>query len=172
MAYNLIESYGVIGDMYSLALVGTNGSIDWCCLPRFDSPSVFAAILDAAKGGSFQIAPSARYTAEQRYLPATAVVVTTFRTEDGGVVEVTDFMPAGRADAADRRAELHRRVCCTRGGAEVVVRFRPRFDYGASTTLISARAHGVIATDGDDEVLTLAAPTGIWWHLDDATALA
>ena len=170
--YPPISAYAMVGDMHTAALVALNGSIDWCCLPRFDSPSVFAAILDAGTGGSFQIAPSARYTAEQRYLPATAVVVTTFRTEEGGVVEVTDFMPVGRADTGDRRAELHRRVCCTRGAAEVVVRFRPRFDYAASTTLLSARAHGVIATDGDDEVLTLAAPTGLWWHLEDGTALA
>ena len=79
--YPPISAYAMVGDMHTAALVALNGSIDWCCLPRFDSPSVFAAILDAAKGGNFQIAPSGRYTAEQRYLPATAVVVTTFRTE-------------------------------------------------------------------------------------------
>ena len=170
--YPPISAYALVGDMHTAALVALNGSIDWCCLPRFDSPSVFAAILDAAKGGSFQIAPSGRYTAEQRYLPATAVVVTTFRTEDGGVVELTDFMPVGRPEPNGRRAELHRRVCCTRGEAEVVVRFRPRFDYGASATLLFPRANGVIATDGDDESLALAAPRSIWWHLENATAHA
>ncbi|HET9013151.1 MAG TPA: glycoside hydrolase family 15 protein [Gemmatimonadaceae bacterium] len=170
--YPPISAYALVGDMHTAALVALNGSIDWCCLPRFDSPSVFAAILDAAKGGSFQIAPSGRYTSEQRYLPATAVVVTTFRTEEGGVVELTDFMPVGRPEKNGRRAELHRRVRCTRGEAEVIVRFRPRFDYGASTTLLFPRANGVIATDGDDESLALAAPRSIWWHLENATAHA
>ena len=170
--YPPISAYAMVGDMHTAALVALNGSIDWCCLPRFDSPSVFAAILDAAKGGSFQIAPTGRYTAEQRYVTATAIVVTTFRTEDGGVLEVTDFMPVGRAEVGERHAELHRRVSCTRGEAEVLVRFRPRFDYAASTTSLSPRWHGVIATDGEDEVLTLAGPRGIWWHIDDGSAAA
>src|SRR5512132_3653925 len=83
--YAPISAYGLVGDMHTTALLALNGAIDWCCLPRFDSPPVFAAILDAARGGSFQISPTGHYSAEQRYLPATAVLVTTFRTESGGV---------------------------------------------------------------------------------------
>src|SRR5512133_2234717 len=171
-AYAPISAYGLVGDMHSAALVALNGAIDWCCFPRFDSPSVFAAILDAARGGSFQIAPSTPYSAEQRYLPATAVLVTTFRTESGGVVEVTDFMPVTRDGKRGPFAELHRRVRCTRGAAELIVRFRPRFDYGATDTRIVARRNGVIATDGEDEALALAVPKEIWWHIEDATAFS
>ena len=68
--YPPIGDYALIGDCHSAALVSRTASVDWCCFPRFDSPSVFAAILDAANGGSFQISPSAPYSAEQRYLPA------------------------------------------------------------------------------------------------------
>ena len=71
MAYKPIESYGVIGDMHSVALVGTDGSIDWCCLPHFDSPSIFAAILDDKIGGSFKIAATQGGHTRQLYLPET-----------------------------------------------------------------------------------------------------
>ena len=171
-AYAPISAFAVVGDMHTAALVALNGSVDWCCLPHFDSPSVFAALLDAGKGGSFQISPSGRFSAEQRYLPATAVLVTTFRTHDGGVGELTDFMPVTHEGTRGDYAELHRRVRCSRGSAELVVRFRPRFDYASSTTRLVPRRNGVLATDGDDEVLTLAAPRDIWWHLEDGTALA
>jgi GH15 family glucan-1,4-alpha-glucosidase len=69
--YKPISDYGVIGDCRSAALVGLDGSIDWCCFPRFDSPGVFAAILDARKGGSFAITPQGIYSAAQRYLDDT-----------------------------------------------------------------------------------------------------
>ncbi|MFL5578276.1 MAG: glycoside hydrolase family 15 protein [Gemmatimonadaceae bacterium] len=170
--YAPISAYALVGDLHTAALVALNGSVDWLCLPRFDSASVFGALLDAGKGGNFQISPSARFSAEQRYLPATAVLVTTFRTEDGGVVEVTDFMPLTRDGTRGDFAELHRRVSCTRGEAELVLRFRPRFDYAASSTRLVARSAGVLATDGEDEVLALAAPREIWWHLEDGAALA
>jgi GH15 family glucan-1,4-alpha-glucosidase len=170
--YAPISAYALIGDMRTAALVALNGSVDWCCLPEFDSPSVFGAILDTTRGGDFQISPSAKFSAEQRYLPATAVLVTTFHSEDGGVVEITDFMPVTRGGTRGHHAELHRRVTCTRGAAELVVRFRPRFDYAASTTRLVARSAGVLATDAEDEVLTLAAPRDIWWHLEEGSALA
>ena len=92
LAYKPIESYGVIGDMHSVALVAYDGSIDWCCLPEFDSPSVFAAILDERKGGYFKIASTRGAALKQMYLPETNVLVTRFLSRDG-VGEVTDFMP-------------------------------------------------------------------------------
>ena len=99
MAYQPIENYGMIGDMHSVALVGTNGSIDWLCWPRFDSPSVFAAILDDKKGGSFRIAPTdADVTCKQFYWPGTNVLVTRFLGREGAT-ELTDFMPVGAAAA-------------------------------------------------------------------------
>ena len=93
MSYQPIENYGVIGDLHTVALVGMDGSIDFMCAPRFDSPSVFAALLDAERGGRFQLAPlleGARR--KQLYLPDTCVLLTRFLS-DAGVAEVSDFMP-------------------------------------------------------------------------------
>ena len=169
--YRPISSYALIGDLHTSALVGLNGSIDWCCFPYFDSPSVFASILDARRGGSFQIAPAASYTVEQRYSPATNVLITTFRLDAGGVIELTDFMPVTASGHRGDFAEIHRRVRCTRGEGVIVVRFAPRFDYGASPIRLQPRWDGVLATDTEDDVLTLAAPRDLWWRLDDGCAV-
>src|SRR5579883_996794 len=168
--YLPISDYGTIGDLHTAALVGRNGSIDWYCPRSFDSPSVFAAILDAARGGACRIEPTAPYTTEQRYLAETAVLVTTFRTATG-VVELTDFMPIS---PAGRRvfAEIHRRVECVSGQVEVRVLFKPCFDYATGTSQVQPRRHGLLATDAEDEVLTLASPAEIWWTLDDGAASA
>src|SRR4051812_28057372 len=113
MAYNLIESYGVIGDMYSLALVGTDGSIDWCCLPRFDSPSVFGAILDDKKGGFFRIgATHGQCQGRQMYLPETNILITRFLSPEG-VGEIVDFMPV--TTALSGRGKRHEIVRIVRG---------------------------------------------------------
>jgi GH15 family glucan-1,4-alpha-glucosidase len=85
MGYKPISDYGIIGNMLSAALVGADGSIDWCCLPRFDSPSVFAAILDDEKGGRFQIKPQMPFESHQAYLPDTNILQTTFQAETGTV---------------------------------------------------------------------------------------
>jgi len=92
MVYKPIESYGVVGDLHTVALVGMDGSIDWCCLPHFDSPSIFAAILDEKKGGFFKIASLHEAQRKQMYLPDSNVLVTRFVSPDG-VGEVIDFMP-------------------------------------------------------------------------------
>src|SRR5260370_16919057 len=92
--YQPIEDYAVIGDLHTVALVGKNGSIDWCCLPRFDSPSVFGALLDVNKGSFFCIAPpdAPGMGHKQLYLPETNMLITRFLTVDG-VGEITDFTP-------------------------------------------------------------------------------
>src|SRR5258707_4769334 len=91
--YQPIEDYAVIGDLHTVALVGKNGSIDWCCLPRMDSPSVFRRILDAQKAGFFQIAPTDQNVkGQQIYYPNTNVLMTRF-ANDTPVGEVTDFCP-------------------------------------------------------------------------------
>src|SRR5437879_9980562 len=92
--YQPIEDYGLIGNLHTVALVGKNGSIDWCCLPRFDSPSVFGALLDAKKGGFYRIAPPDMPETgyKQLYLPDTNILLTRFLTQDG-VGEIIDYMP-------------------------------------------------------------------------------
>jgi GH15 family glucan-1,4-alpha-glucosidase len=89
-----LSEYGLIGDMRTAALIGLDGAIDWCCLPRFDSGSVFAAILDQERGGTWAIRPEGEWTSTQRYLPRTNILETTFRTPEG-IVALTDFMPVG-----------------------------------------------------------------------------
>src|SRR6266700_3795141 len=86
MSFLPVGDYGVIGDLHTAALIGRNGSIDWLCAPRFDSPSVFAALLDDQRGGRWCIAPTVPATTEHRYLPGTNILVTTFRIESGGVL--------------------------------------------------------------------------------------
>ena len=133
-AYRDIGDYGVIGDCHSAALVSIDGSIDWCTFPRFDSPSVFAAILDAGKGGSFSIRPAEPFTAEQRYLPMTNVLETTFRA-DNAVLTLTDCMPLyprrpGQLPVAQHEVVRHLRV--SGGPLAVSVEYSPRPDYGRS----------------------------------------
>ena len=132
---NQIGDYGVIGDCHSLALVGRDGSIDWCCFPRFDSPSVLARVLDEDGGGHFTIAPAESPRATERaYLPATNVLATRFHTGTG-VLEVTDCMPVAPFDPAHpaqvtTRHSILRRVRCLEGRVTAEVRLDPRPEYG------------------------------------------
>ena len=129
VAYAPIENYGVIGNMRTAALVGKHGSIDWFCFPHFDSPSVFAAILDDEKGGRFEIAPVGDGAAtKQLYWPDTNVLITRFLSADG-VGEIEDFMPVGGGGADDWRDHLIRRVRVVRGAVTFHVRCHPAFDY-------------------------------------------
>jgi GH15 family glucan-1,4-alpha-glucosidase len=125
--YLPIENHGIIGDLHTVALVGTDGTIDWYCPERFDSPSVFASILDAEKGGYYRIAPvQPGHTTKQLYFPDTNVLITRFLTPEG-VGEVQDFMPIHRDPGHRRR--LVRRVICVRGEMHFRVECEPRFDY-------------------------------------------
>jgi GH15 family glucan-1,4-alpha-glucosidase len=128
--YLPISDHGLIGDLRSVALVGTNGTIDWYCCPAFDAPSVFASILDADRGGCFELAAIGRARTKQFYFPDTNVLITRFFTEDG-VGEVQDFMPVGGESVEADRHRLIRRVVCVRGSLPFRVRVAPRFDYGA-----------------------------------------
>jgi GH15 family glucan-1,4-alpha-glucosidase len=126
--YPNISDHGLIGDLQTAALVATDGTIDWYCCPRFDSPSVFASILDAGRGGYFRVAPDRDdYVSRQLYLPDTAVLITRFLTPDG-VGEVHDFMPVAGKTATDRH-RIVRQVRVVRGTMRFVVELRPRFDY-------------------------------------------
>src|ERR1700758_391529 len=127
MAFERIENYGVIGNMQSIALVGINGSIDFLCYPDFDSPTVFAALLDDEKGGRFQIEPQLRNVRiRQLYLPETHILVTRFLAEEG-VAELTDFMPIEKE--AEQPNEIIRMACVIRGNVSFKMRCQPRFNY-------------------------------------------
>jgi GH15 family glucan-1,4-alpha-glucosidase len=170
--YKPISAYGVVGDTRTAALIGQDGSIDWCCFPRFDSPSCFAALIDAAGGGFFRIQPVRAYTSSQRYYPLTNILVTSFHLRDGsGILELLDFMPSPGETAIADPHELHRRMRCLRGEVEVVVDFRPRFDYARALTRVQLCEHGVFAS-GAAESLLLTGTSHIVWEIADADSAA
>jgi GH15 family glucan-1,4-alpha-glucosidase len=137
--YQPLENYGIIGNLRTAALVGTDGSIDWLCMPHFDSPSIFAAILDDRKGGRFRIAPAGDdLRQKQFYWPDTAILVTRFLHTDG-VGEVEDYMPVGGTGAV--RDELIRRVRVVRGKMSFRLECRPAFDYARATHQCHLDAH-------------------------------
>ena len=126
--YAPISDYGVIGDGRTAALVALDGSVDWLCAPRFDSPSMFGALIDAERGGRFALAPEAPFEAEQRYVPETNVLETTFTTAAGSV-RVTDSLNLEEGRPLLWR-ELARRVEGLSGRVPMRWRVEPRFDYG------------------------------------------
>jgi GH15 family glucan-1,4-alpha-glucosidase len=129
MGQQPIEDYGIIGDLHTAALVGMDGSIDWLCFPNFDSPSVFAAILDEEKGGRFKISPTLEnVTHKQFYWPDTNVLMTRFLCADG-VGEITDFMPVDKPAAWCGRHQVVRRVAVVRGAMPFRMECRPAFNY-------------------------------------------
>jgi GH15 family glucan-1,4-alpha-glucosidase len=131
MTFLPIENYGVIGNMKSIALVGMNGSIDFLCYPEFDSPTVFASLLDQTKGGRFQIEPQLTgMRIRQLYLPDTNILITRFLAEEG-VAELTDFMPI--ESEAEQPNETVRMVTVIRGTVPFTMRCQPRFNYATST---------------------------------------
>ena len=128
--YLRIEDHGIIGDLYTAALVGVNGTIDWFCAPHFDSPSIFASILDEEKGGHFSLSPANHdVRSTQYYLPETNVLVTHF-TSDEGVAQVVDFMPIRTRAAGDTDHVLIRRITGIRGNLHMRIDCSPRFNYG------------------------------------------
>ena len=142
--YLPIAEHGLIGDLHTVALVGTDGTIDWYCCPRFDSPSVFAAILDADRGGLFRISPDCEgCTSKQLYLPDTAVLITRFLMPEG-VGEVQDFMPPPGTGEAVHRHRIIRRVVAVRGQMRFVVDLAPRFDYARARHELELTPHGAL----------------------------
>ncbi len=129
MGYQPIHNYGIIGNMYTTALVGMNGAIDWFCFPAHDSPSVFAALLDAQKGGHFKISPMTdEATLKQFYWSGTNVLITRFLTPDG-IGEITDFMPVGIKDQELGYQWLVRRLQVIRGSMDFRMECNPAFNY-------------------------------------------
>ncbi|MFE2264384.1 glycoside hydrolase family 15 protein [Streptomyces griseosporeus] len=156
--YLRVAEHGLIGDLRTVALVGTDGTIDWYCCPSFDAPSVFAAILDAERGGCFELAADGPARTKQFYFPDTNVLITRFFTEEG-VGEVQDFMPVADEGPEAERHRLIRRVVCVRGTVPFRARIAPRFDYGARPhTLRTAGDTAVFATAGLSLALTATVP--------------
>jgi len=143
--YQPIEDYAVIGNLHTVALVGINGSIDWCCIPRFDSPSVFGALLDAHKGGCFRIAPldSPTMRHKQLYIPETNVLITRFLTVDG-VGEIIDFMPIKPVDSAELQHHIIRSVKVVRGSLSFEMVCRPAFNYARDPHKVYLSKEGAV----------------------------
>lgn len=149
MAEKRIENYGMIGDLHTVALVGMDGSIDFMCFPHFDSPTIFAALLDAEKGGHFKLAPvDQEMRHKQMYLPDSAVLLTRFLGEEG-VAEVSDFMPV---QENGHKPDLVRRAKVVRGDISFRMELSPRFDYGRASHHIERQNDGALMiSDGPDK---------------------
>jgi GH15 family glucan-1,4-alpha-glucosidase len=152
MGYLPIEDHGITGDLHTAALVGTDGTIDWLCLPAFDSPSVFCSILDDERGGHFKLRPVQDFHSQQLYLPDTNVLLTRFLSPEG-VAEVLDFMPI--EDERETRHDLVRDVRVIRGRMTIRVDCRPAFDYARKEHTIEFVKGGAIFR-GSGMVLNLA----------------
>ena len=147
-----IGDYAIVGDCRSAALISRRGSVDWLCWPRFDSPSIFAALLDSGRGGCFSISPAAPFTASRRYLDGSAVLETTFETRTG-VVRLTDLMPVASETDKTKHLwpdhELLRYVECVAGTVELEILFDPRPDYGRTAPrLVDQNAFGLVWEQG------------------------
>jgi GH15 family glucan-1,4-alpha-glucosidase len=148
-----IENHAIVGDLNTVALVALDGTIDFMCFPRFDSPSIFASLLDEERGGMFSIKPSLNGAKhKQLYLPDSNILLTRFLSADG-VVEISDFMPVEEAGVSHN---LVRRVKCVRGESEIRMMCAPRFNYGRST-----HKAGREAGAGTEIIFTSEGPDGL-----------
>jgi GH15 family glucan-1,4-alpha-glucosidase len=165
-----IADYALISDRHSAALVSRDGSVDWLCFPRFDSPSVFARLLDG-EAGHWSIRPSVSHEVSRRYLQRTMVLETTFRTASGTVV-LTDALLVGADNGGHRLGVgvprlLARRLSCTEGEVPVETDYRPRPEYGLVAPILSTTQGGVTSRGGA-EWLVLTTPTTM--TITDASA--
>jgi GH15 family glucan-1,4-alpha-glucosidase len=179
--YAAIRDYAAIGDGRTTALVARDGSVDWLCIPDVDSPPVFGRLLDAEKGGAFELAPEGSFEATRRYLPDTNVLETTFRTESG-VVRVVDAMLLARGDWITPLRELVRRVECVEGPVRMRWSFDPRIDFAPCRRLElrDGRVHAETRTvalslslwnAGDPQLASTAAQGGMELHAGETALL-
>jgi GH15 family glucan-1,4-alpha-glucosidase len=171
--YRSIGDYGLIGDCRAAGLVSRDGSIDWLCFPRFDSPSIFGALLDAGSGGRFRIRPTGTFDAHRRYLPDTNILETTFRTSTGSVA-LRDLMPV--ASEAEKRNELApdhqvlREIEGLDGEVELEVLYEPRPDYGRCRPHFQDRGPLGLWTEANGAALVLRSELDVKPTSDGQTA--
>jgi len=152
--YPNISDHGIIGDLQTTALVTADGTVDFFCCPRFDSPSIFASLLDADHGGFCSVKPAASgYVTKQLYLPNTAMLITRFMTPDG-VGEVLDFMPVIEGKPTDRH-RLVRHLRVARGTMRFEIEIQPAFDYGRAKHTLEAHDYGAIFRSDNGMHLTV-----------------
>lgn len=158
--YRPISDYALIGSPRNVALVSRDGAVDWWCWPRFDSPAIFCHVLDARRGGFFQICPVDRHDVDRSYLDSTNVLTTTFQAV-GGRARVTDFLPIrGEVDvnAGDHESNsLLRLIEGVAGEVDLAIRFHPTFGYTRTSTSLEPTAYGAIAR-GEAESMVLRCP--------------
>ncbi|HTL15866.1 MAG TPA: glycoside hydrolase family 15 protein, partial [Patescibacteria group bacterium] len=169
MYYQPIENYGLVGDLNTIALVGMDGSIDFMCFPQFDSPTVFAALLDHRKGGRFLLAPELkRVRHKQLYLPDSNILLTRFLSEDG-MAEVSDFMPISQADHSQC---LVRRAKCIRGDLQFRMICEPRFDYGRAGHRVQKKAREALFISRGPDKTVLRLRSEVPFRIQNGAAIA
>ncbi|HZD78771.1 MAG TPA: glycoside hydrolase family 15 protein, partial [Actinomycetota bacterium] len=168
--YPLIGDYGVVGDGRTAALISTDGAVEWLCLPDLDSPSVFGAMLDAARGGRFELAPEPPFETDRRYLPGTNVLETTHRTSTGVVRVIEAFTLEAGIPPPWR--ELVRRVEGLEGTVELRWSVEPGFDYGARAATFTEMAEGFVADGPACRIGVLAWDAGVPEVRGDGAVLA
>ena len=164
-----IENHAIVGDLHTIALVALDATIDFMCFPRFDSPSIFASLLDADKGGHFQLSPlldGARR--KQFYLPDSNILLTRFLAPEG-VAEISDFMTIGLGKPAHN---LVRRVKTIRGDFTYRIECRPRFDYGRAEHKCELTDDGVLFTSTGTDSIALRLRSRIPLKLENGAAVA
>ncbi len=167
MSYKPIEDYGIIGDLHTVALVAQDGSIDWCCLPHFDSPSVFGSILDDKKGGHFRVSGVGKEINRQLYHPETNVLMTYFSNEDG-VALLEDFMPVSGLIGGTSRPHnplIVRRVTGVRGTRKMRMECYPAFNYARNSHQIVRTEMGPVFESDDGTRLGLSLPEDLDLHV-------
>ena len=169
MDYQPIENYGIIGDLHTVALVGMDGSIDYMCFPKFDSPSIFLKILDHEKGGYFSLAPMLDNAHQkQLYIPDTNILLSRFLS-DKGVAEISDFMPV---EATTQAHNLIRRAKTVRGEIKYRMVCKPAFDYARATHQLEIHDKEAIFTSNGDDSTVLRLRSGVPLHEEDGAAVA
>ena len=156
--YKPIADYAVIGDMHTAALIAADGSIDWACLPYFDSPAVFLRLLDRQKGGYCAVRVADMVSKSRRYIEGTNILETAFTARSGSLV-ITDFMPLRRTSDTEQQAgRIARLLRCTSGSVDLRIDLKPTFTFASEQSRIHAPAPGFVVFEGRDHCLLMQAP--------------